>query len=245
MTLPSWLLPLLVGPVIGSFLGVLVRRLPAGGAVAWERSRCEACGRTLPWSEMIPIASFAIQRGRCRDCGAAIHPAHLWIELAALAVAAWAATMDDGPRLWADCALGWTLLALAWIDAEHMILPDVLTLPLIPAGLAWSLWMEPEALGDRAIGAAAGYLALRLIELAYRRLRGRDGLGQGDAKLLAAGGAWLGWQGLGPVVLAAALGGLAAAAVAALRGRKIDAATALPFGPFLAGAIWLVWLYLT
>ncbi len=236
---------MLLAPIVGSFLGVLVRRLPREEGIAWDRSRCESCGRALRWYELVPLASFLVQRGRCRGCGAPIAPAHLWIELAALAVALWSVTLDDGARLWADCGLGWTLLALAWIDAETMILPDLLTLPLVLAGLGWALAIAPDALADRAIGALVGYLAFRAVELTYRRLRGRDGLGQGDAKLLAAGGAWVGWPGLGSIVLGAALGGLAAAGVLRLAGRPIEAATALPFGPFLAAAIWLVWLYAT
>jgi leader peptidase (prepilin peptidase)/N-methyltransferase len=235
----------LLGPIIGSFLGVLVRRLPRDEGFALGRSRCEACGHRLGAAELVPIASFVIQRGRCRHCGGAIASDHLWIELAAIAVPLWAATVDADLRLAADCLLGWTLLALAWIDAEHMILPDLLTLPLILAGLAWALLAEPESLVERASGAVAGYLAFRLVEVTYRRLRGRDGLGEGDAKLLAAGGAWVGWPGLGPVILIAALGGLAAALAARAIGRALDPAAPLPFGPFLAGAIWIVWLYWT
>ena len=241
--LPSWLVPVLLAPIIGSFLGVLIRRLPRGLPLAVDRSRCESCNHTLSPLEMVPIASYVFQRGRCRHCGAAIGRFHPLIELAALGLAGWAATLDDGARLWADCGLGWTLLALAWIDAEHMILPDRLTLPLILAGLGWTWFLAPDALTGHALGAVAGYLVFRLIALAYRRLRGRDGLGEGDAKLLAAAGAWVGWAGLGPVVLAAALGGLAVALVTAIRGRRIEATTAIPFGPCLAAGLWLVWLY--
>jgi leader peptidase (prepilin peptidase)/N-methyltransferase len=243
--LPDWFLPVLVAPFIGSFLGVLVRRLPAEEGFALGRSRCESCGAVLGPAEMVPIASYLALRGRCRHCGATIAARHLWIELAALGIAIWAATLDEGARLWVDCGLGWVLLALGWIDAEHLILPDLLTLPLIPAGLAWAWLEDPDTLLDRAAGAATGYAAFRLIEVTYRRLRGRDGLGEGDAKLLAGAGAWLGWQGLGPVVLTAAVGGLLTAAGARLAGRKIEATTQIPFGPFLAGAFWLVWLYLT
>ncbi len=177
--LTDWLPPVLIAPVIGSFLGVLVRRLPAGGAVAWDRSRCEACGHVLGPADMVPLASYVLQRGKCRYCRAPIDRFHPAIELAALAVAAWAATLDEGARLWADCVLGWTLLALTWIDAEHMILPDVLTLPLVLLGLGWTGFAEPGALFDHALGAAAGWLLFATVSLAYRRLRGRDGLGEG------------------------------------------------------------------
>jgi leader peptidase (prepilin peptidase)/N-methyltransferase len=142
----------------------------------------------------------------------------------------------------ASCLLGWTLLALAWIDALTMRLPDFLTLPLILAGLAECLWLDPEDLTDRALGAALGYTIFRLLAWTYRKLRHRDGLGEGDAKLLAAAGAWAGASMLADVALAAALSGLAFAATIRLRGAPVDASTRLAFGPFLAAAIWLVWL---
>jgi leader peptidase (prepilin peptidase)/N-methyltransferase len=241
---PSWLPPILIAPAIGSFLGVLVRRLPRGEPFAWSRSRCDSCGRTLSAAEMIPLASYAIQRGRCRGCGAAIGAFHPAIELAALGLAIWAATLDEGLRLWADCVFGWILLALAWIDWEHMILPDLLTLPLILAGLGWTWWVEPDALPDHAIGAVAGWALFAALAFAYRRLRGRDGLGEGDAKLLAAAGAWVGWPLLGSVILIGAFSGLGVATVQALRGRAMGAATAIPFGPCLALGAWLAFLYL-
>ncbi len=139
--------------------------------------------------------------------------------------------------------LGWTLLALAWIDAEHMFLPDALTLPLVLAGLGVCALLERWSLADHALGAALGYLAFRAVAIFYQVWRGRTGLGGGDAKLLAAAGAWLGWQALPWVVLAASLAGIAAALIARLLGHPVSRATALPFGPFLAIAIWLVWLY--
>ena len=118
-----------------------------------------------------------------------------------------------------------------------------MTLPLVLAGLAAAAWLEPEALTGCAAGAALGYLFLRSGGLVYRRLRGRDGLGQGDAKLLAAAGAWLGAAALPQVILIAALAALAAALCLRLAGVRLDARSALPFGPFLALAPWLLWLY--
>jgi leader peptidase (prepilin peptidase)/N-methyltransferase len=103
--------------------------------------------------------------------------------------------------------------------------------------------LDPRDIFDHALGAAAGYLVFRAVAMAYRAWRGRDGLGGGDAKLLAAAGAWLGWQALPAVVLEASLAGIAAALVARVLGRRIVATTVLPFGPFIAAAIWLVWLY--
>jgi leader peptidase (prepilin peptidase)/N-methyltransferase len=187
--------------------------------------------------------SYLAARGRCRHCGALIGRFHLSVELAALVLALWAASLDDGVRLWADCGLGWTLLALSWIDWRHMILPDVLTLPLLLAGLGLSLFFDPGNIVDHAAGAAIGYLLFRGVAWAYRRIRGRDGLGEGDAKLLAAAGAWVTWFGLAEVMLIAAVTGLAAALASFLAGKKLDAQTALPFGPCLAFATWLVWMY--
>jgi leader peptidase (prepilin peptidase)/N-methyltransferase len=242
--LPAWPIVLVVAPFIGSFLGVLVRRLPEGRPVAFARSSCEACGGTLTVPELLPLASYLWQRGRCRRCGEAIDPFHPIIELAAFTVALWAVLAETEPaRLWADCLLGWTLLALGWIDFRSMRLPDVLTLPLLLAGLVVTAVAQPEALTEHAAGAAAGYLGLRAVAWCYHLLRGREGLGEGDAKLLGAAGAWLGAAWLPYVVLLAALLGLAAAAWLALRGRNIRADTALPFGPCLASGFWLLWLH--
>lgn len=237
------ILVIIVAPFIGSFLGVLIGRLPDGRPVVAARSACESCHRPLGPLDLVPFFSYLAMRGKCRHCGATVDPFHFWIELAALVPALWAAGLDDGLRLWADCGLGWSLLALSWIDWRHMILPDVLTLPLLLAGLGLSLWLDPGNIVDHAAGAAIGYLLFRGVAWAYRALRGRDGLGEGDAKLLAASGAWVAWYGIAPVMLIAALTGLAAALVSLLRGRRLDAQTAIPFGPCLAFATWLVWLY--
>jgi leader peptidase (prepilin peptidase)/N-methyltransferase len=241
----AWLPAVLIAPIIGSFLGVLIRRLPAGAPMAFARSRCESCGRALTPRELVPIWSYLWQRGRCRTCQEPIAPFHLTIELAAIAVAIWAALLgpDTPAELWADCLLGWTLLALAWIDWQHMRLPDVLTLPLLLAGLAATGLVEPDALTDHALGAALGWAGLRGLGAAYRGLRGYSGLGAGDAKLLAAGGAWLGWQALPIVLLLAALGGLSYAIVLRLRGDRLGWTSRLAFGPWLALGIWLVRLY--
>ena len=243
-TLPVWLFALIVSPVIGSFLGVLIRRLPAGAPVMLDRSRCETCRRPLGAAELVPIASYLMLRGRCRKCGAQIAPFHIAIELAALAVAAIAAAvLPDPTTLCCGCALGWTLLALAWIDCEAFILPDALTLPLVLAGLAATFWLEPETLTAHAAAAALGYLLFRGVAWAYRRLRGRDGLGEGDAKLMAAAGAWVGVTALSGVLLGGALLTLAVALVDAVRrGEGVRATTRLPFGPGLCAALWIVWL---
>jgi len=237
------LLPLLFAPFVGSFLGVLVRRLPLARPVVLDRSRCEGCGAALAPRDLVPLVSYAVLRGCCRQCGRAIGRFHPAIELAALAVAAWAVWADSDAAwpdaAWPDCVLGWGLLALAWIDWNHMRLPDALTLPLIPAGLAAAWWEDPGLAMDHAVAAAGGYLLFRGVAWAYRRLRGREGLGQGDAKLLAVAGAWVGVAGLSWVLLGGALIGLLLAAV---RGRALAGAP-VPFGPPLALALWIVRLH--
>ena len=237
------LLPLLLSPFIGSFLGVVIRRLPLGLPITLARSACEGCGRALPARDLVPLLSFAALRGRCRFCRAGIARFHVWIELAAIAVAGWAMLRTADPAtLWANCALGWSLLALAWIDWDHLRLPDALTLPLVALGLLATWWLEPDAAADHALAAGAGYLAFRGVAWAYFALRRREGLGQGDAKLLAAAGAWVGLAGLPTIVLGAALIALTATLVQRLVQRHA-ADTPIPFGPYLALATWLVRLY--
>jgi leader peptidase (prepilin peptidase) / N-methyltransferase len=240
---PDWLPPLILAPFIGSFAALLIRRLPAGEPVVLARSRCEACGHVLgPW-ELIPLVSVAMLRGHCRWCGARISFAHLAVELACLAIAVWAVLTEPDPQLvWLDSVLGWALLTLAWIDWEHMLLPDALTLPLILAGLGATLLLDPTATTEHAAAAAAGYLAFRTIEILYRKLRGRDGLGQGDAKLMAAAGAWLGLAPLPMVVFMAAVFGLAIAAGLRISGQLLHRGSAIPLGPPLCAAIWVTWL---
>lgn len=252
--MPAWLpaaSAILFAPFAGSFLANLAVRLPAGRSIARGRSRCPACGGPLGVRDLVPILGWLALRGRCRRCRAAISPFYPAFELACLAVAAWAALVVPGWPLWPTCLLGWLLLTLAAIDYRHFVLPDAVTLPLLVLGLGVVLIVAPERIAAHLFGAVAGFAVFALIAAAYRRLRGRDGLGLGDAKLLAAGGAWLGWQALPTVVAFAAGLGLAgvltARLIAGLRGDRsapdLAAATAVAFGPYLAAAIWLVWLY--
>lgn len=234
---------ILIAPFAGSFVGVLIERLPAGRPIVLARSICDACGRALGPRDLVPIVSWLAQRGRCR-CGQArlgiFYPA---IELAALAVAVWAAVVLSSWLVWASALLGWCLLALAAIDQRHEILPDVLTLPLIPAGLLVVYLVDPAKLPNHLIGALSGYLAFAAIAWLYHRIRGREGLGAGDARLMAAAGAWLGWQGLPSVVLIGAMAALLGALIHAWRGGRLDPAARIAFGPYLALGFWLVWLY--
>jgi leader peptidase (prepilin peptidase)/N-methyltransferase len=165
------------------------------------------------------------------------------MELAALLTALWALSVFDGAVLLASCLLGWMLLALAVCDARSYLLPDALTLSLLLMGLGATYWLQPDALDEHAVAATLGYVVFRGIDMGYFWLRGRHGLGQGDAKLLAAAGAWLGLEALPQVVLIAAVIGLLLAAVMAWRGQRVRAQMRLPFGPPLALATWLVWLY--
>jgi len=231
-------LAVVVGPMVGSLVGTVVDRLPEDRPVALARSQCASCGRRLGPLELVPLLSYIAQRGRCKGCGAAIPRRLPLIELAAMLIAVLAVWHADGVAAWAGAVLGWMLLALGLIDWRHLWLPDVLTLPLVAGGLAVTAWLAPSLLSDHMIAAVAGWLVFTAIAWSYRRLRGREGLGGGDAKLLAAGGAWLGAAALPSVVLVASLAALLWAVIT----RQFDPAGRLPFGSFLAGAIWLCWL---
>jgi len=233
-----------LAPLFGSLLSMVDSRFPDWRGIAFGRSRCDRCGGALCVQDLVPVASWLALLGQCRRCGGAIGARPLAIELAAVAIAAWAATAFDGAMLAVACVLGWTLLALAVIDIRHLVLPDALTLPLLAAGLAVAAAGEPGALADSVVGAVGGYAAFAVVAAAYRGARGRAGLGGGDAALLAAAGAWVTWTGLASVVLVASVAGLAAAVVLArLRHRPLRADARLPFGPFLALGLWLTWLY--
>jgi leader peptidase (prepilin peptidase) / N-methyltransferase len=234
---------LFIAPFVGSFLGVIVRRLPDRLPITWARSRCEWCDAGLTARDLVPLLSWLGTKGRCRFCGHSIGWFYPAIELAAFAVALTAVLVDGGEGAWLDCLLGWWLLTLGWIDIRCWQLPDTLTLTLVIAGLASAAVFDPDQLTDRALGAALGYLGLRAIAALYRVLRGREGLGRGDAKLLAASGAWVGAGALPQVILVAAISALIAASCLRLGGVRLHAHSAMPFGPFLALATWILWLY--
>ncbi|HWD28761.1 MAG TPA: A24 family peptidase [Rhizomicrobium sp.] len=233
-------LAIVVAPFVGSFLAVVALRWPQGRGVVAGRSACDSCGHTLGAIELIPLASFAALRGRCRHCGAPIDPLHVAMEAGALIAAIWAASVTTGWVLAAGCMLGGILLTASAIDWRTGFLPDVLTLPLIAIGLAAAWLFDMQGIWDHVIGAAVGFIGFAGLAALYRRLRGRDGLGLGDAKLLAASGAWLGWVALPSVILFAALFGLA---FVLLRRKPLDGASRIAFGPALALATWIVWLY--
>ena len=268
---PEWTAALgaaaILGLVAGSFLNMVAHRLPimldrhwregcrehldgeTGGAPPASRfnlavpgSHCPHCRRPLGALENIPLLGYLWLRGRCRGCGTRIPPRYPLLEIAC-ASSAVAAVAVLGPNLPAAvvAVVGWTLLALAVIDLEHLLLPDVLTLPLLWAGLVWAAASPHGPAPESAIiGAAAGYLALWAVGQLFRWRTGRDGMGYGDYKLTAALGAWIGWTALPALVLMAAVAGLVAAMAPLLAGHPPS--RKIPFGPFLAGAGWLLLL---
>ncbi len=228
-------LGLIAGLIFGSFIAALTQRWPQGRSIAAGRSRCDHCDTVLPARDLVPVISFIALRGRCRHCGAAIAPRHLGIEIAAAGIGVASLALHPDVAGLAIAGLGWALLLLVITDVEYFWLPDAVTLPLGLAGLAVGL---PPALSDRLIGAAAGFASLWLVAAAYKALTGRTGLGGGDPKLFAAIGAWLGWQLLPPVLLLAALLGLALVGYDRLSGRPVTRYSRVPLGAMLAAAAW-------
>ncbi|MGI9500249.1 MAG: prepilin peptidase [Geminicoccaceae bacterium] len=231
-----------LAPFVGSFLGVVIDRLPEGRPIIAGRSACDTCGYALGWTDLLPLLSFLLLRGSCRYCNTRLRIFYPLIELAAIAVALSAAFVLSGWLLILSVGLGWSLLALAVIDHRHLVLPDGLTLPLIPAGLAVAYMIEPGLLKAHIIGGAVGLLVFLGIAWLYRYLRGREGLGMGDAKLLAGAGAWLGWPALPGVVLLAAVSALCITFLRILSGDRMAINGELPFGGHLAFSFWASWL---
>ena len=241
---------LIASPFVGSWLATLAVRLPEGEPVAWARSRCRSCGHRLAPRDLVPLLSWLVLRGRCRYCGGAISTYYPLAELVALALAGAAVALESGPFVLVTCCFGWALLALALSDLRAFLLPDAIVLPLIPCGLAVAAFAAPEPgvtgaaiAGEHVVAAALGYGVFAAVGWAYRAVRKREGLGAGDAKLMAAAGAWLGWQPLALLVMLAAGMALAGAllahrtlALGSLRTQKV------PFGAPLAAAIFLFWL---
>ncbi len=206
----------------------------ARGDLIAPRSYCPSCKTPIERAHLAPLLGYLLTRGRCASCGARIALRYPLVELLG-AGAALGACLLFGFTLSALFAavFFWCLIALAVIDLETGYLPDAIVLPLIAAGLIANAGDRYVLFFDAAVGAAAGYLVFALIRLAYATVRGREGLGLGDAKLLAAIGAWAGWQGLPAAVFVAAAGSLAVILVMRLGGRRFDAGDALPFGPGL------------
>ena len=263
-TLLSPLVLSLLGLCIGSFLNVVIHRLPMMLEHGWKldsaemlgvkidepiaislakpRSRCPSCGHPIAWFENVPVVSYLWLRGKCSACRTAISPRYPMVEIATGALFAaigWRFGAAPVALLW--CGFAAVLVALAGIDWDTTLLPDNLTLPLLWAGLVASALGWTISLPDALWGAVAGYLSLWSVYWIFKLTTGKEGMGFGDFKLLAALGAWLGLKMVLPVVLAAsvlgAIVGIAMKFASTLReGRYV------PFGPFLAGAGMVVML---
>lgn len=237
-----------LGLIVGSFIGLVSLRLPRGEDVVFRPSHCGGCGRDIPPWRMIPLLSWLLSRGRCRDCQAVIPWRYPLIEAGCGVIGVWAGLHEAGLSAGLITALlGWQLLLIALIDGEHYWLPDQLTLPLFLTGVGAAVALHPdgriEALAGALIGAGVGFASLWLLAWAYRRLRGREGLGGGDPFLFGAGGAWVGWTALPTVLLWASVAGLSIVAAMLIVRRRVSGADRLPFGVFLAVGFWLTWLY--
>jgi leader peptidase (prepilin peptidase)/N-methyltransferase len=244
MSAEDWLAPVeivLVSLCVGSFLGTVIWRLPEGRGMS-GRSSCDRCGHPLAPRDLIPLIGWLSCRGRCHYCGAPIARLYPLVELASVGIALCAYATTVGPAFWISCLLGWCLLALAIIDVRHQLLPDELTLPLLFGGLTFGWFLDRAEFVDHLVGAAAGFAVFAVTGWAYHKLRGRDGLGFGDVKLLAAIGAWVTWSGLPSVVLLATTLALMLLLLQRILGKPISRQDRVPLGTFLAGAVWIVWL---
>lgn len=240
---PLVLLLVLVGPAVGSFMALVADRFPRGEGVVLAGSACRACGARLGWADKLPLVSYLALRGRCRHCGGVIAQ-RLWVaEALGLLIPVLAAQVAASPaQLALGCGFLWCLLGLGLCDLQAFRLPDALTGALAALGLGLAAEDPARGLPD---GLAAGAVALGLfwgLRLAYRRLRGREGLGLGDVKLMGGIGAGVGLAGLPVVTLVAAGAAIAGALVLGGGWRRGAGHMPIPFGAYLAGAAGLVWL---
>ncbi len=229
--LPAFLL----GATIGSFLNVVILRLPESGAsIVFPASHCPRCLTPLRWFENIPILSYLILRGRCAHCREAISLQYPVVELLtgllAVAVVAAFGLSVTGVGMFMLCA---ALLIIIWIDLHHQIIPDVISLPGILAGFLFSFVSTFVGWQDSLIGLLAGGGFFYLVSLSYYLIRKQEGLGGGDIKLLALLGAFLGWQSLLFIIFTSSLSGSIVGLIA-MRSQKKGGSTRIPFGPFLA-----------
>ena len=231
---PLWpVTGLALGLIVGSFANVCIHRLPLRQSVVTPRSRCPHCGASIGALDNVPLLSYAWLRGRCRACRAPIAARYPAVE-AANGLLYLALALHFGPTVRAAVMMAFTtaLLVLSLIDLDHQLLPNVITLPGIAVGLAASFLPGPPTPLSALAGAAGGYLAFFAIAEAYRRTRGVEGLGQGDWKMAAMLGSFLGWpQMLLTVFLAAVAGTVVGVGLMTLRGRS--SRQPLPLGTFL------------
>lgn len=239
----------LLGLIVGSFLAAVSVRLPRDEDVVLTPSHCMSCGRVLSVQHLVPVFSWLILRGRCGWCKALVSPRYILIELAACAVGVWAAVsgLAQAEASWLTvllpAVLGWQLLLIGLIDAEHFWLPDILTWPLVLSGLVLVGVMNAALPWSHLIGAVSGFGILWAVAALYRLVRKQEGLGGGDPFLMAGAGAWVGWAGLPSVLLIACAGGISLVLARLILRRPVSRTDRLPFGTFLAIGIWLVWLW--
>ena len=255
-----------MGLLVGSFLNVVILRLPRRLEWEWkrdarevledtelyeppppgivvERSHCPNCGHQLSWYENIPVLSWLALRGRCRSCKAPISPQYPLVELlTAVLFVACVWNFGFGWQGFGAMVFTGFLIALSGIDLRTQLLPDQLTLPLMWLGLiaaSDSLYMPVK---PALLGAMVGYVSLWSVWWVFKQLTGKEGMGHGDFKLLAALGAWCGLAGILPIILLSALSGAIIGSIwLAAKGR--DRATPIPFGPYLAIAGWIVFMW--
>lgn len=253
-SLMAWIALGVAGVMVGSFLNVVIHRLPrmidreesgadGGGRydLAWPPSGCPSCGRRLRAWELVPVLSFAMLRGRCAGCSAPVSWRYPVVELlgGALPVIVGQAFADP-VQIGAAALFAWFAIAVVFTDFESLLVPDALSLPLLWAGLLYAAsGHAPVDARTAIVGAAAGYLCLRAVGEGAERMLRRPALGGGDVKLFAALGAWLGWAPLGDVLFMAAAVGTLVALPSAAAGRLAPGG-AVPFGPFLSVAGLLV-----
>lgn len=257
----------ILGLIVGSFLNVVVHRLPQMMEQEWRsqcrqllelpepsgdsarltllqpRSRCPHCGHAIRWYENIPVLSYLFLRAACSACDRRISLRYPVVELAAALLAAICAWhFGFGLTALAAVLLSWTLLTLSLIDLDTRYLPDDITLPFLWLGLGLNLFGLFTTLQAAVLGAILGYGIFWLVFQLFRLVTGKEGMGYGDFKLLAMLGAWLGWQALPLIILLASfLGAIVGISLMLLRGR--DRHDPIPFGPYLAGAGWIALLW--
>jgi leader peptidase (prepilin peptidase)/N-methyltransferase len=227
---------LIVGLCIGSFLNVCIYRIPTSLSIARpSRSICPACSTPIQWFDNIPLLSFVWLRGRCRRCRVSISVRYPLVELMT-GLFAVAVVLKFGPTIAAVIyfAFAAALIVITFIDIDHQIIPDVITLWGIPILLACSFILPDLHPVDALLGVAVGGGSLYLVGKGYQLLKGQVGMGGGDIKLLAMIGAVLGWQGIVMTVFVASATGTLAGVATMAAGRSLDTKLRIPFGPFLA-----------
>ena len=232
MIIAHALFAVMLGLVIGSFLNVCIHRLPLGESIVWPASRCPHCRAEIGPGDNIPVLSYLLLRGRCRACAAPISLQYPIIELATGVIFGGAFLLIAPPLLYARLVFACAMIVLFVIDLEHRILPDRITLPGIVLGFLLSFFLPP-GWRDSAIGLVLGGGSLWLMGEIYFRVRGEEGMGFGDVKMLAMIGAFLGWKlMLLTLVLSSFIGSVVGVGMIALK--RGDMKCALPFGTFLA-----------